>query len=389
MNTENRFIVYSDIPPLGNEGVSMSVLAHRMIAAIDNCTQSVITRRSAKKYPRADIGRGLLAPTLLSWDCAGLGLKFIREPLRSRMDIALLNLWIRFQKKKGPLRPGAREIIGLPGPHWHFLPRLSALAAELDLPYSVYVIDDFESTAAHQGANPAKIAFIHRQIKAHLKAASRVFSICPGMAERLREHYGVESIVLYPIADAPQPLPTPPEHITPRELVYVGALGQPYLDTLLEVAHLLETTPGLDWTLKLIGQDRKTYARHFTQFKRVRQVSGCDREALQREVAQSEAFLIPYSFAPEWRITAETSFPSKFLDALTAVKPSVVLAPKTSSISRHIHAANLGFCADGPIDFVELLTRRPWNQEADWAKGYRALFTHLHSTSAASTLFNF
>ncbi|MGC3960863.1 MAG: hypothetical protein QM813_23900 [Verrucomicrobiota bacterium] len=197
--TQDQFIVYSDIPPLGNEGVSMAVLAHRIIASLEPNVAQVITRVASRKYPRELIGTKLQAPTLLSWDC-GRWLRFLRGEARVQADALLLRAWVRLAYRR-PATSRPVEVLGLSGPHWQFLPRLRDLAQGLGLPYSVYVVDDYEVTADHSGVDSAAMQTTQRGIRDCLQQARRVFSICPGMAERLQIRYGVSSQILYPVAD--------------------------------------------------------------------------------------------------------------------------------------------------------------------------------------------
>ena len=102
----SRFLVYSDVPPLGNEGANMAVLAHRVIRAIEPELAGVVTRAASSKYPRDQIGAGLEKPALLSWDCPGLGLRFIRGAARHRMDHLLLKVWAATHPQPAGLRDG-------------------------------------------------------------------------------------------------------------------------------------------------------------------------------------------------------------------------------------------------------------------------------------------
>jgi hypothetical protein len=82
LGSQDQIIVYSDVPPLGNEGVSMAVLAHRLIASLEPNVVQVITRVASRKYSRHLIGTKLQAPTLLSWECGRLWLRFLRGAAR-------------------------------------------------------------------------------------------------------------------------------------------------------------------------------------------------------------------------------------------------------------------------------------------------------------------
>lgn len=378
LDPQDQFIVYSDVPPLGNEGVSMAVLAHRIIASLEPNVAQVITRVASRKYPRELIGTKLQAPTLLSWDCGGLWLRFLKGAARVRTDAFLLRAWQRMAYRR-PKNNRVVEVLGLSGPHWQFLPRLRELARGLGLPYSVYVVDDYEVTADHAGADmPAT----QRGIRECLQQARRVFSICPGMAERLQTRYAVGSRILYPVADNVMPGPAVPA-TTSQELVYVGSLGGSYLDVLQSVADMLEAGGAPGWRLKIISQDRRTVARVFAGHRSVVARHDCDREQLRQEIAAAEAILIPYSFDPRWKTTAETSFPSKFMDAIVAGKPIVVVAPPYASITRHMQAARCGFAIGTAPQCGQLLATRPWLRDKSWRQQYEALLQRHHTPAAA------
>ncbi len=378
---QDQFIVYSDVPPLGNEGVSMAVLAHRIIASLEPNVAQVITRAASRKYPRHLIGTKLQAPTLLSWDC-GKWLRFLRGETRVRADAILLRAWLRLAYRR-PQSDRAVEVLGLSGPHWQFLPRLRDVARAARLPYSVYVVDDYEITADHSGADELKLQNTQRGIRECLQQARRVFSICPGMAERLQARYDVASQVLYPVADDVGQIAAAAPANASQELVYVGSLGGSYLDVLESVATLLESGGAPGWRLKIISQDRRTFDRVFGGQKIVIGRHDCNREQLRQEIAAAEAVLIPYSFDARWKTTAETSFPSKFMDAIVAGKPIVVFAPSYASIVRHMQAADCGFCVGSAADCGQLLTTRPWLQSETWRAAYHALLQRHHTASAA------
>jgi hypothetical protein len=381
LRPEDKVIVYSEVPPLGNEGISMAVLAHRIIASMGNNVSQLITRAASRKYPRAQIGANLTAPTLLSWDCASVGLSFLKGRARARMDAWLLHAWQRLAYRR-PSGAPAVELIGLSGPHYHFLPRLRALARDLQLPYSVYVIDDYEVTAAHEGMVGHELARCRALIADCLRQAHRVFAICPGMAERLHSLYGITSQLLYPIADESS-APAALSPVNSRELLYVGSLGPAYLDTLLAVADLLATGAAPGWRLKIISRDHRTFARVFAGRPEVSARHDCDRDGLRAEVANTEAILIPYSFSERWKTTAETSFPSKFMDAVAAGKPIIIFAPAYASIIRHVREAGGAGAVETSTACGELLTHRPWATDQRWFDAYQALHQRHHTPAAA------
>lgn len=374
---QDQFIIYSDVPPLGNEGISMSVLAHRIIASLEPNVSQIITRVASRKYPRKLIGTGLRAPTLLSWDCGGLWLRFLKGAARVQTDALLLRAWQRLAYRRAK-SDRVVEVVGLSGPHWHFLPRLRDLARGLDLPYSVYVVDDYEVTAEYAGADQRALQATQRGIRECLQQAQRVFAICPGMAERLQTRYGVASRVLYPVADSVAPDNSAPVKPS-QELVYVGSLGGSYLDVLEAVAAMLESGGAPGWRLKIISQDRRTFARVFGGKRRVLGRHDCNREQLRQEIAAAEAILIPYSFDPRWQTTAATSFPSKFMDAIVAGKPIVVLAPPYASITQHMQAAGSGFCVGTASECGQLLTTRPWLPNDAWRCQYADMLQRYHT----------
>ncbi len=375
-------IVYSDVPPLGNEGISMSVLAHRIIRCLEPNVYRVITRAYSKKYPRDLIGSKLAAPTLLSWDCGGVGLRFLRGRIRSALDRLLLRAWVALSFSRPAPSDNVSELIGLSGPHWQFLPRLNDLARLLNLPYSVYVIDDYEVTAENAGPS-GNLERGHAEITRCLREARTVFSICPGMAERLRSSYQVESRVLYPVADdvAPEPVASTSATLN-RTLVYIGSLGPTYLPPLLEIARALDERDS-PWTLRILSSDTRTYARVFAGFKHVTAKLNSSREDLRAEVAASDAILMPYTAAPEWKITIQTSFPSKFMDAVGAGKPVVVFAPAYASITRHLRDNGLTYDAQTIDELMKLLMDAPWEKTDDWRHLCLSILDNFHSPSAA------
>jgi hypothetical protein len=372
-----RVIVFSDVPPLGNEGVSMSVLAHRLTACLGSKLDHLVTRRYSRKYTRQLIGHGLQSPVRVAWDAAACGLRFLRGGARVTADLLLMSAWARFSypQKRPPL--GVTEIIGLSGPHWHFLPRLRAFASHLGLPFTVFIIDDYEITAEHAQDTRARTSLIGE----HLRAAHRVLAISPGMAERLHARYNITAEVLYPVAD--EITAAIPSMVSPGTIAYVGSLGPAYIDSLTAVARMIAAGDLSGWTLRIISRDPRTFALHLAGTGAAVLLDDCDREQLREQVATAEVQLVPYSFDERWRITAETSFPSKFMDGVISGRPVIVFAPAYASISRHLIENDCPFVATDIAGVQRFLNQRPWAHDDSWREAYCRLTLRFHSASVA------
>lgn len=371
-------LILSDYPPLGNEGIAMSVLSHRIIQAVASDATGVVTRRYSRRYPRHRIGQNLNLPTFIAWDCTSFGLKFLRRNLRYKADDFLQTAWLRFHRRRFT---AVREVLGLSGPNWHFLKTLADHARLLNCSYSVYVVDDYEETSEKLRLEPP--GFVHQRVHHYLHAARRVFAICPGMAERLAEAYQIKATIVYPVADQFEATSSSPS--TPERVVYVGSLGPTYLPQLTECAALLErlNANGAHWELHILSTDQKTFQEHLARYSCARLRWNLPREELRTAVSTAEVIFVPYTFASEFATTARTSFPSKFMDAVVSRRPVLVHAPPYASIVRHLRDNNCPYVAANSADLETLFRERPWQRDTQWQQQYELLHQRYHSLAAA------
>jgi hypothetical protein len=385
-----KYLVYTDAPPLGGEGTGMSVLAHNFLAALGSNVSGYLTRRYYKRLSTELIGRDLSAERFLGWDCAGLKLRFVHGRHRRQLDHLLLRAWLAAHPA-GRWRTAiaqADEVVGLSGSDWRFLNRLQLLAKVVSRPYSVYVVDDFEESV-QLVATAKELAECRKVVQGCLRQASRVFAICPGMAARIARLYGIESQVLYPVADSFS-VPDLPEVALKPRLVYVGSLNHLYLSVLREVADLLAVGHAegrSKWKLHLITRDEKTFQREFANHPAITVDHTCDRARLRSEVACSELVLLPYSFDPQHRLMVESSFPSKFTDAIPAKRPILAYGPGYASIIHHLRMAGLPYVATSRSELLELLTTAPWAVDEKWRKAYADAGQRFHSNAAFRAVF--
>jgi hypothetical protein len=391
MTGPGRYLVYTDAPPLGKEGTGMAVLAHRFIRALKPDLTGYVTRMLTKRTRQDLIGEGIASPLFLSWDCSSLHLRMIHGARRRQMDYLLLKLWL-WTHDYGAWKKTyeeASEIVGLSGANWKFLERLHLLSRTIGLPYSVYVVDDFEETLRLTGTAREQ-AVCHEKTGEILRQASRVFAISPGLAERLARLYGINSRVLYPVTDYFHIKTSSLRHLE-RRLVYVGSLNHLYIKPLQEIASVLadmNKSGGQAWTLHLITRDKATYRSEFADIETVTVDHSCDREQLQAEVARSELTIMPYSFDPAHRLMVETSFPSKFMDAIIASRPILVYAPEYASITRHMRMERLDYVATSKAGLTGLLNDLPWNADDAWLGNYNETALRHHSDKALREAFH-
>ena len=112
-------IYFSESPPLGGEGVGMSVLSHRLIEAICQVGDVVFTRRQNCSVSVDKIGRQLVIPVKITWDCAYFKLR-VPARLGDFFDNLLFKLWVQLGCFK-LAKYRSSKIVGLSGAKWTFL----------------------------------------------------------------------------------------------------------------------------------------------------------------------------------------------------------------------------------------------------------------------------
>jgi len=366
----------------------MSVLSSRLIDAVAQSSDIVITRLESKKNNINEIGTGKGIKSYIWWDCARLRIPYLGR-YNDKIEILLFKIWIKFKKKEILTQiSGDCQIMALCGSNISFLVRLQILVEVLHLSYSIYVVDDFSESLKLSGKCEMLNEANYLAMKTYA-GAQRVYSICPGMNEHIWSLYGRQSIILYPISDKIDGFITDLK-VVRGQILYVGSLNLLYLNPLHEVAKLIDAMNALGfiWTLHMITRDKAIFEQEFSRYKFLTADHNCSRNRLRIEVQQSEVLLLPYSFSEKTKIMVETSFPSKFMDAVCARKPIICFAPAYASISRHLNENGAGYHAESTMELANLLKMRPWDLDDSWMEKYNNLQIKFHSEQSAYLVIN-
>lgn len=207
-----------------------------------------------------------------------------------------------------------------------------------NVPLAVIVHDRLES---FECVYPPFAGSQRRRIGAVYRDAAVRFCISPEMAETLREVYGAEGTVLYPLRSddlGPRPVEDSrtlkhPERLT---IAYCGAMNYGYGGRLAEV---MPELAGAGITVRVYAREAPppmpgvTYAGSFR-----------DVADLWAEVKRDcDAVWLPYSHDERLRVLYETHFPSKLPEYLALGMPTLITGPAYATgvrwATRHPDAA--------------------------------------------------
>lgn len=184
-----------------------------------------------------------------------------------------------------------------------------------------------------------------RLFKYALRRATTVLAVSHSMAQHLKEHYGVDSVVLFPCASkntcpSVDYMQAPPQGTV--RLTFCGNISHTVEDGIDLVARCLNS-PAFH---AKIG--KSVHFTIFSQFPRdVMERRGwlsefvvvgawVPRMELDQAIAASDIMLLPIGFSDSSAFYAATSFPSKIADYLAAGKPILVIGPENSPVVQYL-----------------------------------------------------
>ena len=219
---------------------------------------------------------------------------------------------------------------------------VSALARRAGVKLALYLVDDFALGAELEG-NQRLMQLARDRVPRRLGAADRLFSISPGMQERLQRVYGLASTLL-PLPYQAQPRAALPAGDAATEVLFLGSMSHFYHGPLRQMAQAIDelnselgTQLTLRFTLPGQGEAKRVLGDHAC----IRSSPLADQPALARAVASSLVCYAPYSFDAAQEEMVACSFPSKLMDYLCHGRLVLVHSPAYGSAARYFREQGL------------------------------------------------
>lgn len=372
ISPDRQIFVYLESAPV-DDSVPAPGLYHASVPILKSIADKIAT---IALYPRdRRYGLGSVHPALRPL-CRRLPLFFLwLRPLRRRLlpddfengTVArIVGGWAR--------RSGAAHIFSLEGSDPEVLARVGAIAEHAGLPFSVYLVDDIESTMRLNGRTESDIARTMASMRKTLVGAHHVFAITDELGALLHKQFGITTVTLR------LALEPPPTRGSSRrdQIFFLGSINFLYLSalrTLLEIVKRLRAETGRDITVRFT-HDMPTALDPLPDFVHAAPI--VDANAMMEEISTSLFAFLPYGREPELRTMVETSFPSKSMEYLAHARSIVVYAPDYSNSVRFFQKASLPAITLTP-QALEQEIRRQLAAPADHAAQYRAYLAAQHS----------
>lgn len=369
--------VYAEAPPVGD-----NVAAPGLYRASVPILKSVADQISMIGLYPQDRRYGLdavhpdLKPLCRSLPEAFIWFRLLRR--RLRLSDSLENSVVARIVGRWARQSGASQILALEGSDPEVLARVDAIAAEAGLPFSVYLVDDFEWTLRLNGRSEEEIGTIKARMGKSLARAQHVFAITDELGVLLHRQFGVTATTLR-LATEPRPAPNPPRK---DQIFFLGSINFLYvsaLQTLLGIVAQLRVETGRDISVRFT-HGAKTTLDPLPDFVRAEPIA--EAQALAEEIAASAFAFLPYAFEPSLRTMVETSFPSKSMECLAYARSIVVHAPDYSNSARFFAGAGLPVVTSTE-EALEQEIRRQLADRPDHRAQYRAYLAEKHGLESA------
>ena len=185
-----------------------------------------------------------------------------------------------------------------------------------------------------------------------LKRADKVIAISRHVQSRLLAIYAKESVVFLPsrqLGSNGSKRRAVGDHFN---LTYLGSLNSTVQDAIEFVAKAVrsgsvESAVRRPVRFRLYTQAANAVIRLWgLSDPRIEVLSWVAQEQVDSVLAESDALLLPFSFAADDRVTVSTSFPTKTADYLASGVPIVVLAPPESTTAEYARETGAAILVD-------------------------------------------
>lgn len=373
MNGQKSIFVYAEVPPV-DDNVPAPGLYRASVPILRAIADHIamIGLYSQNRHFGIESVHPALRPLCRSLPRLFTWLRVLRRRLLLPDDFEngliarLVARWVR--------QSGATHILALEGSDPEVLARVDAIARRAGIPFSVYLVDDFECTMQLQGHGAPDIAATKARMQHRLARAQNIFAITDGLGELLHRQFGVAATTLNLAYEAG------PERGAPRtdQIFFLGSINFLYLDalrTLLEIVARLRTQTGRDITVRFTHGAR-TELDPLPDFAQAAPIRSAD--LLADEIASSLFAFLPYSFDAAVRVMVETSFPSKSLECMAYARSILVYAPDYSGSVRFFEKAGLPIVTR-TRQALEAEILRQLDARPDHGTQYRAYLAATHS----------
>lgn len=300
--------------------------------------------------------------------------RFLPPDFENGLVAAIIGGWAR--------RSAASHIFALEGSDPEVLTRVDQIAARAVKPFSVYLVDDFESTMRLNGKAQADIARVAARMQESLRRAAHTFAITDELGSLLKAQFGITPITL-PLAFEPQARPAVP---VKDQIFFLGSVNFLYtgaLRTLIDTVAQVRAETGRDLVIRLTSASAVQALGALPDFVFVAPVKGAN--VLAREIAASLFAFLPYAFDQDLKTMVTTSFPSKSMEYLAYARSIVVYAPSYSNSFRLFSSASLPATADTP-DKLKQLTEAHLASPPDHSALYRDYLARFHSPAVVRNI---
>lgn len=383
-----RYVLLTDAPPLKEGGHGCHVLAWNWIQAVGSNVRLVVTHRLNRTLELQRIAADLANPVKFYPDLSRVRWPGRLAPLKSFCEVCLFVLWLP-KFKRAVRMSGADRIFAFFGGNPWFLLVAQLAATATRLPLDIYLVDDLEESARLNGNR--MVARLTRWCEPRvLRRTARVFAISPGYTEHLGAKYGITAEWL-PIVISAGPInhhPFQPSQPDVRAVTFIGAVNPLYEQALRDFLHAIEewntdSKSPFQLRLRLLTYSEQAYleaalgpSRNLEVFRRP------SPEEFQREMRESWALFLPYSFAPEVRTMVSTSFPTKLSDSLPVGRPIFVYGPAHASVPRYFADRGLPLMVTRHEDLITVLREVERHDNLALMQQYEATIARVHSPEA-------
>ena len=209
----------------------------------------------------------------------------------------------------------------------------AAFAEKFNLPLHLIVHDDWISfTPAIQGFKK----LLEQKFKGYYQQAKSRFCVSPYMADKYKERYGIDGIVLYPSrgTDVPEVVYPPnkvKDQILAKHFVYAGSIhSQGQANNLITLARILETIGGKLFVYTPLDLEAST--KFGLNRKNIIIKSVIPSRALIAELQSTmDILFVPMNFDLDAKNNMELCFPSKLADYTAIGLPLLIWGPSYCS----------------------------------------------------------
>ena len=369
-----KYVLFTGSPPFSNGGGGCNILTYDLLQVLGpSCPIACLPTRSNHE------ARSQAAETIYFRELRGRMYRRILPNVRKIIDETFAYR-AGLSARRRLLDRGVDTVFAFAGADWRFLYQARAFSRGGELPYVLYVVDDFEESELGwlPEADVSKVRKVELEI---MRAAKKVYCISSGYCEHLRAKYGVEAQTL-------------PFHLRPaaevssfdsdvRRLVFYGSINRLYASALEAIAGIIAAhKPGSQsykYRLTLVSGSPLT--PNLLEAERagiVERVRGTTPEEILAQARRGWANILPYAFEEKEKVMVSTSFPTKVTNCAQSGRPTIVFAPSYASTTRYAQTNGWRWVAETKEDLLRILSLGVNEANEEWTR-QQVVFEREHS----------